>query len=515
MNLVYNRVLVYDTQGRPEFVSSNIPQYNIHPWHTHPLLKSHDVDGNYEFIDQLENKLGVKFPYQRKGGESKVIMDHLHPLRSQSFEVFLDHDVFRHNIFTLDEIKKLDLNINYIYPIVLYNNSLFDKYSTISLDPKVIEDSKKGKCKICFIQPTEGFFGQDNHNFIWFDNFSKKYGLDNTNLYMITTNLIAKSRKDILVASGSISENSYTILDYTYFGSNLWFHEPGQITDPKCVGNGREKLTEYINSSLNKIKKYHFLNFNRVPKLHRILLYGFLKGNDHFKNKFISSLGGLQTNNPDEYLNWVRQQIPDNYEWKNTIIGYYEGHDSREHHWYDEPDLENNKASNLNNQAHMDSFVNIVSESLTHETTVFFSEKIYKPIFVAQPFIMVGNPKSLEVLQSQGFKTFSKWWDESYDQELDYYKRMDKIFNVLKEIASWDMSKCYEFTQEMLPTLIHNFNILMKAETLQSLFNEIEPEYTIKNNPQQDYSPPTNEVTEKTIKRLYNNDGDITHKGLI
>ena len=87
---------------------------------------------------------------------------------------------------------------------------------------------------------------------------------------------------------------------------------------------------------------------------------------------------------------------------------------------------------------------------------------------------MVGNPRSLEVLRGQGYKTFSKWWDESYDEETDLYKRMDKIFKVMGEIATWDMEKCYKITQEMLPTLIHNFNVLMKGETLQNIFNVLE-----------------------------------------
>ena len=90
------------------------------------------------------------------------------------FEVFLDHDVFRHKIYTLDDIKTDNPEIKYIYPIVLYNNELFDVYSTVDIDPKIIEDSKNGKCKICFLQPTEGFFGQDDHNYVWFDNLSKK-----------------------------------------------------------------------------------------------------------------------------------------------------------------------------------------------------------------------------------------------------------------------------------------------------------------------------------------------------
>jgi len=472
MNIVYNKILVYDPQGNVEFVTSNIPKYNIHPWHTHPLIS--DGDGNYECIDELSKKIGIEFPFRRSGNETKEFMESLVRLKSQSFEVFLDHNYRRHNIYSIDEIKKM--NINYIYPVVIYNNVLFENYDTVVLNPDVVNDAKNGKCKICFIQPTEGFFGQEDSNHKWLDQLSKTYGLDDTNLFIITTNFIAKSRKDELVLSGYLSEKSYTVLDYAYFGSNLWFHEPGHVTNPECKMGGREKMGKFIKWSLTERKKYHFLNFNRVPKLHRILLYGFLNSDDIFKDKFISSLGGIEGDNQREYFNWVDNGVPQEYEhkWKKQICDYYRDHDSRVHYWYDEPDLENNKASNLNIQAHKDSFVNIVSESLTHETTVFFSEKIYKPIFVAQPFILMGNPRSLEVLRGQGYKTFSKWWDESYDQEMDFYKRMDKIFTVMREVATWDMEKCYEITQEMLPTLIHNFNVLMKGETLHNIINVLE-----------------------------------------
>ena len=471
MNIVYNKILVYDSKGRAEMVSSNIPQYNIHPWHTHPL-RDGGPDGNYEFIDELGEKFGITFPYYRNNEESKEMMDVLTKIKSQSFETFLDHNKERYVIHSLEDVR--NKNINYVYPIMIYNNALFENYNSIEIDSEVINDAKNGKCKICFMQPTEGFFGQDNENFIWFDRLSKKYGLDDSNLYMITTNFIAKTRNEILISKGVISDKSYGILDYAYFGTNLWFHDPGRVTDPESKVRGRKKLSKFIRFSLTEKKKYHFLNFNRVPKLHRILLYGFLNSHQIFKNKFISSLGGETHFMKEEYHNLVQGVVPEECTWKNNVKIYYRGHDSRKHHWFDEPDLENNKANNLNDQAHMDSFVNIVSESLLHNTTVFFSEKIYKPIFVAQPFLLVGNPRSLEVLQSQGYKTFSKWWDESYDQEPDLYKRMGKIFDVMKEIASWDMEKCFEVTQEMLPTLIHNFNVLMKGETLEKLIDELE-----------------------------------------
>ena len=69
---------------------------------------------------------------------------------------------------------------------------------------------------------------------------------------------------------------------------------------------------------------------------------------------------------------------------EKNLVNFYNDYDCRVHTWYDEPDLENNKADTFNTKAHKESFVNIVSESLIHQETVFFSEKIYKPMFCAQ-----------------------------------------------------------------------------------------------------------------------------------
>ena len=55
-------------------------------------------------------------------------------------------------------------------------------------------------------------------------------------------------------------------------------------------------------------------------------------------------------------------------------------------------------------------FVSLVSESLCDDTILFLSEKIWKPIYMGHPFIVNGNPKTLEYLKSQGFKTFEQWW---------------------------------------------------------------------------------------------------------
>jgi hypothetical protein len=201
--------------------------------------------------------------------------------------------------------------------------------------------------------------------------------------------------------------------------------------------------------------------------------------NEKFKDKFITSLAGNQTiNNKELYYNNINFHLNEDYKYsKNKILNFYKIYDSTKHSVYDESDLENNKANSLNYNAHKNSFINIVTESMHHSTSIFFSEKIYKPIYACQPFILFGNPYSLKKLKEMGFKTFDKWWDESYDDEVDLTKRFEKIVMIMEEISTWDTIKCFEITQEMMPILEHNFNIMLDKKDVLNLYK-----FLLKNN---------------------------------
>jgi hypothetical protein len=241
-----------------------------------------------------------------------------------------------------------------------------------------------------------------------------------------------------------------------------------------------------LNSNRNTNKVRHFLNFNRVPKFHRIALFGEFKSNDKLKNTSITTLGRVDNGNPLEYHMLMRSFIDNDYIYsKDRIVSFFENYDSTKHTIYDEPDLENNKAGTFNKKAHTESFVNIVSESLIDTDSIFFSEKIYKPIFGAQPFILFGNPNSIKMLQSMGFKTFDKWWDESYDEEIEFSKRLEKIVTILEKISSWSLDECFKITQEMEEVLIHNFNHMLSDTDTLNLFklltSDINNQITITN----------------------------------
>jgi hypothetical protein len=82
--------------------------------------------------------------------------------------------------------------------------------------------------------------------------------------------------------------------------------------------------------------------------------------------------------------------------------------------------------------------IEVVLETLFDDSRLHFTEKILRPIALAQPFLLVGSHGGLDYLKSYGFKTFESIWDESYDSITDPYKRLESIIKIMKTISHWD-----------------------------------------------------------------------------
>jgi len=107
-----------------------------------------------------------------------------------------------------------------------------------------------------------------------------------------------------------------------------------------------------------------------------------------------------------------------------------------------------------------DVFCAVVCESGFLDPTSYFSEKIIIPIWNSTPFVIVGPPNTLKLLKSKGFKTFEKFWDESYDDEIDHEQRLKKIFKTLDYINSLDYNTLESILKSMQPILWHNKEIV-------------------------------------------------------
>lgn len=104
------------------------------------------------------------------------------------------------------------------------------------------------------------------------------------------------------------------------------------------------------------------------------------------------------------------------------------------------------------------SFVDVVTESRFAQPTGNYSEKTYQAIQYKRPFILAAPPNTLKYLKEQGFKTFSEFWDESYDDEYDHGKRLIKIFDLIDYIGNKSIEELTEILKQMEDILEFNYN---------------------------------------------------------
>lgn len=118
-------------------------------------------------------------------------------------------------------------------------------------------------------------------------------------------------------------------------------------------------------------------------------------------------------------------------------------------------------------QLYNTSLVHIISETNFYTNIIHQTEKTIKPIANLQPFIMLGSPNSLKSVKDMGFKTFSDFWDESYDLEFDHSLRLLKIIKLCKTISQWTPERKIEFTHRVKYIVEYNYNHFMNSKLVE------------------------------------------------
>jgi hypothetical protein len=357
--------------------------------------------------------------------------------------------------FTENTIEHfISKDLSFIYPIFLLDNSIFQKYETVEFKNDLIDAVKRKKARIIFFQITESYFGTTDNDFEWMDNLASRYGFNKEDLVMVTTNLTAVD---------FYKNNKFTIYSYSYCNNQINFLNMKTLDNVAVNRYKTDYLKHVQNNKLNK-KELHFLCFNGIPRENRVSIFAQIKVNPNLLNKSILSLRGTEWYDERHFYNLIKNNINEDYKYdKQALLNFYENYNSKENSVFDIDDLsklDGKGGTDINKDAHTKTFVNIVTETHFIERSIFLTEKTFKPIYMCQPFIIFGSPNHLKKLKDLGFKTFDKWWDESYDQELDFTKRLEKVIELMENISTWSLDKCYEVTQEMEEVLIHNFKRL-------------------------------------------------------
>jgi hypothetical protein len=103
-------------------------------------------------------------------------------------------------------------------------------------------------------------------------------------------------------------------------------------------------------------------------------------------------------------------------------------------------------------------FLHIVTETVFYSSKIHLTEKIFRPIVFKRPFVLAGAAGNLKYLKKYGFKTFDRWWDESYDDEIDNELRLNMITKIVQKLSTYTIDDLKDMYNEMLPILNYNYN---------------------------------------------------------
>lgn len=324
-------------------------------------------------------------------------------------------------------VSKKDIgDDNHIYLIPNYSPSFFEDNEKIGfscISSKFLRDVREGRAKIVIYHIMEGYSGMTNNRDLEIINkWIKDARLPDSRVYYIHGNL-------------KVDEISLT--------RGYKFKCIGVSTFDNWLDNN--KVPPYSANFYINDDKHLFLSYNRNQREHRIAFCSALLENDLLDKGKVSA-------------GWFDLDIHKGaHAWATKL--------------YDivpieiDKTIDYNLANDITVPNFESTFVSVVTETHVDEGILFLSEKTWKPIFMGHPFIIFGNPGTLKKLKELGFKTFSDWWDESYDDELDTTERLYKIIDILNYLKTLSNDDLYGIREQMKETLEWNQHIYREMVT--------------------------------------------------
>jgi hypothetical protein len=309
----------------------------------------------------------------------------------------------------VDEIKEKYFYIVDVFPYAFWVD---DHSKDITIGDKALKDIKKGQCKILvlFIQEPLNFFLKPEKIL---ESWIEKYNLPKNSIIVSCGNYLGKD----------------------YFESHSYIeHVPYSVWENLDFNKDKHSLKLRNLILENKTRSKIFLSYNRRPHFHRIkFVYSLFE--EKILNLGLVSMSSIPESCSHDIDKNFLHMLP-------MTIG--------------DVDLNINQASNLTTIDFENTYFSIVTETTIEKNIFFPSEKIFKSIVSFHPFFVIASPFFLENLRKLGYKTFSKWFDESYDKEENLETRIETIINEIKRLSKSNLS---DMLIDMLPVLQHNYNI--------------------------------------------------------
>ena len=203
-----------------------------------------------------------------------------------------------------------------------------------------------------------------------------------------------------------------------------------------------------------------FLCFNRRFRPHRFQLLAMLQQQQLLHHFYISFDRSVEGQDARESVRQQCSSLPQGDQIVRTIDDLY---DSLPWH-LDKTDMDVNLVQFHKNDdvsdLYLHSGISVITDTDFHTAAIFPTEKAFHPIRYCQPFIMVNAAGTLSAMRRDGYRTFARWWDETYDDIQDHQARMEAIVRLIAEIAAWSDQRFAQFLQDSRDVCLHNLDLL-------------------------------------------------------
>lgn len=117
--------------------------------------------------------------------------------------------------------------------------------------------------------------------------------------------------------------------------------------------------------------------------------------------------------------------------------------------------------------------ISVVLETI-FEKRIHLTEKTLRPIACGHPFILAAGPGSLSKLRSYGFKTFSPYIDESYDEIQDDQERLTSIVDSMKKFQNLSKNQQYKALKACQKISKYNKSLFFSKKFFNSIVGELQ-----------------------------------------
>jgi len=183
-------------------------------------------------------------------------------------------------------------------------------------------------------------------------------------------------------------------------------------------------------------RPYEFLFLNGRLRPHRKYLIDHLRAQGLLTHALWSNLGSQVEMAFTSVLNTGLSEpvhlLPEQYEIPRAVPNL-----NREYTGFAKHELFENTWGDaiINHKCYTDTWFSLVTETIFDYPHSFRTEKIYKPIIMAHPFVVAANRGYLKDLRNAGFQTFDSIIDESYDQIDCPLTRIERIIDTVRYIS--------------------------------------------------------------------------------